>query len=92
MVATESTPLLSSKPPPTQPSVPWISPFHRLLLTTLALSISFVLTATTLLYSFHIFACQEYYDKFPDVVLLGGDGRDRCDRKEIDSAAAAGEF
>lgn len=94
----ETTPLLSATTPNTKSTSNSIfSPFRRLLLTTLVLSISFVLTATTLLYSFKIFACDEYYQNHPSNtytslnrgLLNGGVGGDKnCNIPEIDSITA----
>ena len=81
-MTTESTPLLPAAEP--QPSKAIISPFRRLLLTSLLLSISFVCTVTPLLYSFRVFTCDEYYADHPPDEGAG----DPCSRREIESATA----
>lgn len=93
----ESTPLLSETAPNVSnstnaetiiDSTPFFSPFRRLLTVALILSISFVLTATTLLYSFNMFACEEFYSS-NGFEFNRQDGSERCKRPEVEASAAS---
>ncbi|GAA5896398.1 hypothetical protein JCM5296_002721 [Sporobolomyces johnsonii] len=86
--ASEATPLLA-KPAPAKPasSRGLFSPLSRLLLTTLLLSISFVLTATSLLYGFREMSCEEYY-RDGRHEWRGGEDEDRCAVREVEGMTA----
>ncbi|SGY20025.1 BQ5605_C017g08439 [Microbotryum silenes-dioicae] len=98
--ATERTPLLSnpqhgeSNPsaPPTSTTPPnpiasssLLPPFRRLLLAALLQALSFVATATPIIFAFRTMSCEIYYERNPP---YQGNG-DRCARKEIDSTTAS---
>ncbi|KAL8279700.1 hypothetical protein RQP46_008013 [Phenoliferia psychrophenolica] len=89
--ATESTPLLagdaSQSPVAAATSKQLISPFRKLLLTCLMLSIAFIYTATPLIYAFRTISCDNLY---ADGTLppYEGDG-DRCANHEVESKTAS---
>ncbi|SCV72985.1 BQ2448_6910 [Microbotryum intermedium] len=99
--ATERTPLLSTPEPdntdgssrPTPTTTPnaivssssLLSPFRRLLLAALLQALSFVATATPIIFAFRIMSCEIYYERNPPYQGTG----DRCARKEIDSTTAS---
>lgn len=57
----------------------------RVYLVTLVLGTSFLITATTLIYSFRVFNCDEYYESHPDAPSVP-DGADRCAIHAVDAA------
>lgn len=97
-MATETTPLLSDVTASTGSAstrgyVPFTAPHHRIYLIASALAVAFSVTQTPMLFSFRVFACEEFYKRPIGNAQDGFSGLlgevDRCARREIESSAAA---
>lgn len=77
-MSSETTPLIAGKAQDARenPS-PRFSPLRRVLFVALVSATSFAFTQTSLIYSFRVMTCDDYYDHHPSPSELGRGG-DRC--------------